>query len=94
MQVFENWPEMLSSSKTKTEAGIESFISRVPVWRAAPRLRRVGRDHLHSQFLHGPAGLRGTLVIDLAAALRSQPEMGSAVRIQRTEEALLFDHCP
>src|SRR6202522_1714030 len=30
-------------------------------FRAAPRLRRIGRNHLYSQFLHGPAYLRGTL---------------------------------
>ena len=49
---------------------------------AASCLRRVGRDHLHSQFLHGAAYLRGTLIIDLASALGRQPEVGSTVRIQ------------
>ena len=31
-------------------------------FRATPRLGRVGRNHLHSQFLHGAAHLRGTPV--------------------------------
>src|ERR1017187_2317689 len=61
-------------------------------FRASPRLRRIGRDHMHSQFLHGTAHLRGTLIIDLAAALWRQPEMGSTVGIQRTEQSLLFNH--
>jgi hypothetical protein len=55
-------------------------------FRASPRLRRVGRDHLHSQFLHGAAHLRRTLIVDLAPALGREPEMGPAVRIQRTEQ--------
>src|ERR1035441_7327533 len=33
-------------------------------FRAAPRLRRVSRNHMHSQFLHGAGYLRGTLIID------------------------------
>ncbi len=62
--------------------------------RATSRLRRVGRNHIHSQFLHGTAHLCRTVIIDLAAALRRQPEMGSAVGIERTEQSLLFNHCP
>src|SRR5450631_4279503 len=61
-------------------------------FRAAPRLRRVGRNHMHAEFLHGTADLRGTLIIDLATALRRQPEMGPTVGIERTEQPLLFNH--
>ena len=49
---------------------------------------------MHSQFLHGAAHLRRALIIDLATALRRQPEMGSTVGIERAEQPLLFDHCP
>ena len=49
---------------------------------------------MHSQFLHGTAHLRRALVIDLAAALRRIPEMGSAVGIERAEQPLPFDHRP
>ena len=49
---------------------------------------------MHAKFLHGMAHLRRTLVIDLATALRRQPEMGSAVGIERTEQPLLFNHRP
>src|ERR1700690_1748368 len=48
---------------------------------------------MYSQFLHGTADLRGTVIIDLAAALRRQPEMGSPVGIERTEQPLLLNHC-
>src|ERR1022692_2373957 len=39
-------------------------------FRASPRLRRVGRDHMHSQLLHGAAHLRRALIIDLRSEER------------------------
>src|SRR5208283_5067730 len=72
--------------------GQPSLPGREVALRASPRLRRIGRDHMHSQFLHGASYLGGTLIIDLATALRGQPEMGSTVGIERTEQPLLFDH--
>src|ERR1035438_4186535 len=47
---------------------------------------------MHTQFFHGAAHLRRTVIIDLAPALRRQPEVGSAVGIERTEQPLLFNH--
>src|ERR1035437_2196013 len=69
-----------------------SLPSREVAFRAAPRLRRVSRNHMHAKFLHGTSHLRGTLIIDLATALRRQPEMSPTVGIERTEQPLLFNH--
>src|SRR5712692_1117332 len=45
---------------------------------AAPaRLRRVGRDHLHSQLVQRPPHLRAAMGVHLAPHLRRQPEMAS-----------------
>jgi hypothetical protein len=48
---------------------------------ASPRLRRVGRNHLHPQLVRRPSHLGQTMRIHLAAHLRSQPEMAAAIVI-------------
>src|SRR5208283_5915192 len=48
----------------------------------SPRLRRVGRDHLHSQLVQGASHLRQAMGIDLTAYLGRQPEMAATVAIE------------
>ena len=55
---------------------------------AAPRLRRVGRDHLHSQLAQRPPHLRQPVRIDLAARLRGEPEMAAPIAVQSAEQPL------
>src|SRR6202035_5144819 len=59
---------------------------------AAPRLRRIRRNHLHSQLLQRPSHLGSTLVVHLAPHFRRQPEMAAPIAVQRAEHALALDH--
>ena len=59
---------------------------------APPGLRRVGRDHLHAQLLHGPAKLCQMHLVHLATCLWGIPVMTGPVRIQRTQQPLPLDH--
>ena len=61
---------------------------------AAPRLRRVRRDHLHSQLVQRPPHLGSTLVVHLAADLRRQPEMAAPIAVQGAEHTFALDHFP
>jgi len=49
------------------------------------------RNHLHSQFAQRPAHLRQPVRVHLAAGLRREPDVATAVRIQRAEQALPLD---
>ena len=59
--------------------------------RAAARLGRMGRDHLHPQILHGPPNLRQAVLIHLLPLLHRHEEMAAAITVQGAEQALLFD---
>src|ERR1700681_4199842 len=46
---------------------------------APPRLRGVGRDHLHSQFLHRSPHLRQSMLVHLLARLRRHEKVTAPV---------------
>jgi hypothetical protein len=48
-------------------------------FRASPRLRRVGRNHMDPQLPQSAARLRQAVSIDLAARFRREPEMAAPV---------------
>src|SRR3974390_2858731 len=60
--------------------------------RTAPRLRRIGGNHLNPQLAQRPAYLRYPMGIHLATRLRRQPEMAAPIAVQRAEQALALDH--
>src|SRR5262249_20136441 len=60
-------------------------------FRTAARLRRVSRNHLHSQLPQRSTHLRQAVGIDLASSFRGVPEMATAIAIQRAEHPLALD---
>src|SRR5215472_2430760 len=66
---------------------------KVPL-RPSPRFRRVGRNRLDSQLLHGSPDLRRPALIYLAPSLRRVEEMAASVAVQRAEQSLPLDHFP
>ena len=62
--------------------------------RAAPRLRRVGRDHLDPEPRHRPTELGRVVPVHLAPRRRRVPVVRAPVRVQRTEQALRLDRLP
>ena len=60
-------------------------------FRAAPRLGRVSRNHLHAQIAQRTAHLGQTMRVHLAASLRCQPEMTASIRVQGAEQPLALD---
>src|SRR5674476_679816 len=65
--------------------------SKTPL-RPPARLRRIRRNHLHSQRLHGPSNLRQAVIIHLFALLHGDEEMAPPVAVQGAEQTLVFDH--
>src|SRR5271170_5475675 len=53
-------------------------------FRAAPRLGRVSRDHLHAQVAQRTAHLGQTMRVHLVASLRCQPEMTASIRDRKS----------
>jgi len=60
--------------------------------RSARGLRRIGRDHLHPQFLQRPAHLRRTMLIDFLAGLRRIEKVTATVAVKRAEQTPRCDH--
>ena len=56
------------------------------------RLRRVGRDHLHSELFHRSADLRQPMRIDLLAGFAGDKEMAAAIAVQRAEQTFALDY--
>src|SRR5947209_11292175 len=60
--------------------------------RTAPCLRRISRDHLHSEFLQSAAHLRRAARIHSLTTFRRDKEMPSSIAIQRAEQSFGLDH--
>ena len=53
--------------------------------RATPRLRRIGRNHLHPEFFHRPSYVRAPVLIHLLPSLHRYKEMARPITLQSTE---------
>ena len=62
--------------------------------RAAPRLRRIRRDHLDAEPRHRPSELRRVLLVHLAPRRRRVPVVRAPVRVQRAKQAPPLDRLP